>query len=99
MQSMLMAGQLDVLVVGKNDFNTLKKKTKNFKVIPNNLTQKIKSQYKFTHKGRIVGISANQLPIFKNTVKSNNIIFCLPSNGKNSKETNKLINYLSSSIH
>ena len=41
MQSMLMAGQLDVLVVGKNDFNTLKKKTKNFKVIPNNLTQKI----------------------------------------------------------
>lgn len=94
MKAMAQAGELDVLVTSKNDFDQTKKHPKNYKAIPTRLVNKVGKNNTFSYKGRIVGVKANKLRIFNKVVKSDQDIFCIPSNGKNPKEMNKFIDYL-----
>lgn len=93
LKAMEQAGQVDVLITSKNDFNMTKKQKKNYKPIPSKLINKVGKQNCFSYKGRILGVRADKLPIF-NKIAAKQDIFCIPSNGKNYKERDKLLNYL-----
>lgn len=99
LKAMLNAKQVDVLIFNKHGFDTLKKDSKNLRIIPHKLKRKFKSSDLYVYKGKTLGIAAKKLPIIKEIDSNPHDIFCLPANGINKKEANKFVNFLAKKIN
>lgn len=94
LQSMLSAKQVDILVLNKHGFNSMKTKKNTLLEIPKELSSQLSAKHLYKYKGKVYGVSAHQLPILKDVSNSNEEIFCLPANGKNKNERTNFINYM-----
>lgn len=92
MQSLLSAGQLDILVTTNKQFKELNSRHKGFETLPTKFSKHYHHQDLIFSDKRIVGVKASAVPIFKNTTNSKNDVLCLPSKGTHRTETVKLLN-------
>lgn len=94
MQSLLSAGQIDILVTNKKQFNHLNKHKKAVRTIPNKFTKQINKHSLIYKNKKVVGIKAKNVAVFKTVINSDNDILCIPIKGEHYIQAFKLLNAL-----
>ncbi|RVU70760.1 MULTISPECIES: hypothetical protein [Lactobacillus] len=94
LQSVLSAGQVDVLVTNLKQFKQLNKQKKGFNALPNKFVRHYSKKDLIYNGQKPVAIKARLVPVFKKTINANDDILCLPTKGEHAKEAIKLLNNL-----
>ncbi|MDB6255130.1 hypothetical protein ODV13_10245 [Lactobacillus amylovorus] len=94
MQSLLSAGQIDILITNKAQFNQLNKHKNAFRVLPNKFTNQFNKSALIYQNKKVIGIKAKNIKIFQTLINSDNDILCVPTKGEHHSEAFKLLNAL-----